>query len=99
MAKAGKRLRKAQEMVDPETQYSVEDAVKVLKEGAKAKFDETIEISLNLGVDTRLGESFGRVFAQPPELADGELLLVLAAALVLVHLHLVDACAVGDVHH
>ncbi|MEM9684185.1 MAG: 50S ribosomal protein L1 [Pseudomonadota bacterium] len=66
MAKAGKRLRKAQEMVDPEAQYSIEDAVKFLKEGAKAKFDETIEISMNLGIDTRHADQQVRGVVQLP---------------------------------
>ena len=66
MAKAGKRLRKAQEMIDRDAQYSVEDAVKFLKEGAKAKFDETIEISMNLGVDTRHADQQVRGVVQLP---------------------------------
>ncbi|MCG8548691.1 MAG: 50S ribosomal protein L1 [Alphaproteobacteria bacterium] len=53
MAKTGKRLRAAKEKVDSEHQYPVEEAVKILKENAKVKFDETVEIAMNLGVDTR----------------------------------------------
>ena len=54
MAKTnGKRLRKAGEGLEPEARYAVQDAVKMLKERASAKFDETVEIAMNLGVDPR----------------------------------------------
>jgi large subunit ribosomal protein L1 len=53
MAKLGKRMRKANENVNPDAAYKVNDAVKMLKQYATAKFDETIEIALNLGIDTR----------------------------------------------
>jgi large subunit ribosomal protein L1 len=49
----GKRLKAARQGVDREKFYPVADAVKVVKERAKAKFDETIEISMNLGVDPK----------------------------------------------
>lgn len=47
----GKRTTKIREGVDPAKAYSLADAVKMVKERAKAKFDETIEIAMNLGVD------------------------------------------------
>ena len=47
----GKRTKKAREGIDPEKAYTIIDAVKLVKERAKAKFDETIEIAMNLGVD------------------------------------------------
>ena len=53
MSKPGKRFRAASEAVDNHKLYGVEEAVKLLKGGAKAKFDETVEISMNLGVDPR----------------------------------------------
>src|SRR6187397_566377 len=46
-----KRIKKAREGVDREKAYSITEAVKLVKERAKAKFDETIEIAMNLGVD------------------------------------------------
>jgi len=46
-------MRKANENVNPDAAYKVNDAVKMLKQYATAKFDETIEIALNLGIDTR----------------------------------------------
>jgi large subunit ribosomal protein L1 len=53
MAKAGKRIRSAREGIDRTTLYPLGDAVKMVKDRAKAKFDETIEIAMNLGVDPR----------------------------------------------
>ena len=47
----GKRTKKIREGVDPAKAYSLAEAVKMVKERAKAKFDETIEIAMNLGVD------------------------------------------------
>jgi large subunit ribosomal protein L1 len=49
----GKRLRKAYEGIDRDAFYAIDDAVKIIKGNATAKFDETIEISLNLGIDPR----------------------------------------------
>tara|TARA_R110002110_G_scaffold415762_1_gene655070 strand:+ start:1408 stop:2124 length:717 start_codon:yes stop_codon:yes gene_type:complete len=53
MTKPGKRIRAAREKVDPDTKVSIGEAVRLVKENATAKFDETIEISLNLNVDPR----------------------------------------------
>ncbi|MBT4739507.1 MAG: 50S ribosomal protein L1, partial [Rhodospirillaceae bacterium] len=53
MAKKGKRMTAGYEGIDRNASYSVVDAVKMIKARAVAKFDETIELSLNLGVDPR----------------------------------------------
>lgn len=53
MAHKGKRLSNAYEGIDRSKRYTVEEALKLLKERVTAKFDETIEISMNLGVDPR----------------------------------------------
>jgi len=53
MTKPGKRIRAAREKVDPDNKVSIAEAVRLVKENATAKFDETIEISLNLNVDPR----------------------------------------------
>jgi large subunit ribosomal protein L1 len=54
MAKQGKRLKKAYEGIDPAAApVRVEDAVKQIKSRASAKFDETVEIAMNLNVDPR----------------------------------------------
>ena len=47
----GKRMKAVREGVDPAKAYPLDEAVKMVKERAKAKFDETIEIAMNLGVD------------------------------------------------
>ncbi len=51
--KPGKRIRTAREAIEPMKLYPVDEAVKLVKERAKAKFDETIEVAMNLGVDPR----------------------------------------------
>jgi large subunit ribosomal protein L1 len=56
----GKRLKKAREGVDREKLYALPEAIKLVKERAKAKFDETIEISMNLGVDPRHADQMVR---------------------------------------
>ena len=53
MAKTGKRLKKAYEGVDPAVAHSLEEAVKLIKGRASAKFDETVEIAMNLNLDPR----------------------------------------------
>jgi large subunit ribosomal protein L1 len=53
MAKLGKRTAAARAKVDPTKVYKVNDAIKLVKGNAKAKFDETIEIAINLGVDPK----------------------------------------------
>jgi len=49
----GKRIRAAYEGVDRDGHVTLDNAVKMVKERATAKFDETIEISMNLGIDPR----------------------------------------------
>lgn len=53
MAKQGKRIRKLYESVTLDKVYSLEEAVKLVKSNASVKFDETVEISANLGVDPK----------------------------------------------
>jgi len=53
MAKQGKRLNKAYEGLDLEAVVGVGDAVKLIKSRASAKFDETVEIAMNLNIDPR----------------------------------------------
>ena len=60
MAKHGKRMQAALSNVDRKAQYSVEDAVKLVKKNATAKFDETIEVAMNLGVDPRHADQMVR---------------------------------------
>jgi large subunit ribosomal protein L1 len=60
MAKVGKRLQAAREGVNREKFYPVDEAVKVVKARAKAKFDETVEIAMNLGVDPKHADQMVR---------------------------------------
>jgi len=60
MANAGKRTVKSREGIDPAKAYSLEEAVKLIKDRAKAKFDETIEIAMNLGVDPKHADQMVR---------------------------------------
>src|ERR1700753_23837 len=56
----GKRLKNAREGVDREKLYPLTDAIKMVRERSKAKFDETIEVSINLGVDPRHADQMVR---------------------------------------
>jgi len=56
----GKRIRSAREGIEAAKLYPIQDAVKLIKERAKAKFDETIEVSMNLGVDPRHADQMVR---------------------------------------
>ncbi|SNT39008.1 50S ribosomal protein L1 [Tropicimonas sediminicola] len=60
MAKLGKRTRAAREAFAGKEDVSVEEAVALVKGNAKAKFDETVEIAMNLGVDTRHADQMVR---------------------------------------
>lgn len=60
MAKYGKRTTAAREGIDPKSTYGLNDAVKMVKDRATAKFDETIELTMNLGVDPRHADQIGR---------------------------------------
>jgi large subunit ribosomal protein L1 len=60
MAKAGKRIRTAREGVDRTKLYPLDQAVKMIKDRAKAKFDETVEVAMNLGVDPRHADQMVR---------------------------------------
>jgi len=60
MAGTGKRLRGAYENIDRSTEYSLVEAVKLIKAGAASKFDETIELAVNLGVDPRHSDQMVR---------------------------------------
>jgi len=66
MAKLGKRLTKAYENIDREKVYTVDEAIKVLKEAPKAKFDETVEIVMSLGVDPKYADQMVRGFVSMP---------------------------------
>jgi large subunit ribosomal protein L1 len=60
MTKVGKRLKAGLAAVDREKTYDVADAVKILKDHAKAKFDESVDLAMNLGVDPKHADQMVR---------------------------------------
>src|SRR5499433_4062118 len=62
----GKRLKKARDGVDREKMYPLTEAIKMVKERAKAKFDETIEVAINLGVDPKHADQMVRGMVNLP---------------------------------
>ena len=60
MAKIAKRVTKSREGIDRNKAYGLSEAVKMLKDRATAKFDETIEVAMNLGVDPRHADQMVR---------------------------------------
>ena len=57
---AGKRIKNAREGIDREKKYDLGEAVALVKERAVAKFDETIEVAMNLSIDTRHSDQMVR---------------------------------------
>ncbi|HXW83049.1 MAG TPA: 50S ribosomal protein L1, partial [Candidatus Binataceae bacterium] len=53
MSVAGKKYREALKLIDREKRYSIEEAVKLVLNTKVAKFDETVELAMRLGVDPR----------------------------------------------
>jgi large subunit ribosomal protein L1 len=60
MAKSSKRAKAYLEKIDSEKVYSVEEALSLIKDTATAKFDETVEVAINLGVDPRKSDQVVR---------------------------------------
>ena len=60
MSKHGKRIRTARDAVERTKLYKLDEAVKLVKASASAKFDETVELSLNLGVDPKHADQMVR---------------------------------------
>ena len=60
MARIGKRLKDAREAFEQKVDLTIEEAVSLVKSNAKAKFDETIDLALNLGVDPRHADQMVR---------------------------------------
>ena len=66
MAKLTKRQKAAVDVIDREKFYGLEEAVDIIKTHAKSKFDETVEIAMNLGVDPRHADQMVRGVIQLP---------------------------------
>ncbi|TPN74921.1 50S ribosomal protein L1 [Mesorhizobium sp. CU2] len=60
MAKIAKRVAASREGIDPNKAYALSEALQLLKDRSKVKFDETVEISMNLGVDPRHADQMVR---------------------------------------
>src|SRR6476469_3938636 len=60
MAQLGKRVKKAREGIERTKLYPVDQAVKLVRDRATAKFDETVEIAMNLGVDPKHADQMVR---------------------------------------
>ena len=58
--KVGKKYKDFREKIDSRAAYSLDDAVKILKENAYAKFDETVELAVRLGVDPKKADQMVR---------------------------------------
>lgn len=66
MANKGKRITESRKTIDRDMFYGLVDAVGILKNAATAKFDETIEVAINLGVDPRHADQMVRGVVQLP---------------------------------
>ncbi|MBT5109354.1 MAG: 50S ribosomal protein L1 [Rhodospirillaceae bacterium] len=66
MAKMGKRLKSSRDSIDMLKDYPLEEAVKSVKANAGAKFDETVEVAMNLGIDPRHSDQQVRGVVQLP---------------------------------
>ena len=60
MARRGKRLKAAYEGIDSVSSYGINEAIKIIKDAANSKFDETIDIAINLGVDPKHADQMVR---------------------------------------
>jgi large subunit ribosomal protein L1 len=67
MVKISKRFNSIRENIDKDKSYELNEGVKLIKGNASAKFDETIEIAVNLGVDPRHADQMVRGVCQLPE--------------------------------
>lgn len=66
MGNQGKKLRNAYETIDRTASYDLSDAIRLIKENAAAKFDETVEVAMNLGVDPRHADQMVRGIVSLP---------------------------------
>ncbi len=62
---AGKRIVNAYKTIDKTQAYALKEAVKIVKSNATAKFDETIDVAINLGVDPKHADQMIRGVCAP----------------------------------
>ena len=65
MVRTAKRLKAARERIEPDKLHSPAEAIALVKAGASAKFDETVEIAFRLGVDPKKADQMLRGRARP----------------------------------
>ena len=75
MAKAGKKFLSAKKAFEDKQELSLEDAIHLVKNNASAKFDETVDIAINLGVDPKHADQMVRVVCALPHV-NGKVLRV-----------------------
>lgn len=80
MAKKGKKYRAALEKIEPNKKYTLEDAIAKVKEIAFAKFDETVELTMWLGVDPRKADQMVRGTVVLPNGLGGKAKVVVVVA-------------------
>ena len=66
MSKISKRLKEAKTKIDPSKIYSIEEAVKLIKETSQVKFDASVEVHVRLGIDPKKGDQIVRGSAALP---------------------------------
>jgi len=66
MAQKGKRMREILDKVDREKEYALDEAIELLRSIKAAKFDETVEVAMNLGVDPRHADQMVRGMVSLP---------------------------------
>ena len=64
MAKVSKRLKAIRATVEANKLYAIDDAIALVKKAATAKFDESVDVAFNLGVDARKSDQVVRLFYQ-----------------------------------
>jgi len=67
MAKISKRYKKTSEGLGPDSNFELKEAIKLLKEKATTKFDETVDIAMNLGVDPKHSDQMVRGVVSMPK--------------------------------
>ena len=66
MAEHGKKYLESAKLIDPAKAYSPAEAISLVKKTSRAKFDETIEIAMNLGIDPRHADQNVRGMTELP---------------------------------
>ena len=79
MAKMTKRAKAAREQIDPNSRFAIPDAIKIVKEHAVSKFDETVDLAIGLNVDPRHAEENIRISTSLPNGTGKEVVVLVLA--------------------